>query len=167
MPEELAGAHTSLLWIARLYKKASSGTVREFCEFSGILGFSAACCLTVCVRQYFLGFFHTFQLLVSICICSILLFSPTLTVPELRLPLGCLYSARDVCDTRLPVATAVGHLYSNNWWRHGHLYFPKLWISLSCNVCVLFAFVLLLCFVWDRIAERFSFLDKFILVVDG
>lgn len=97
MPEELAGAHTSLLWIAHLYKKASSRTVREFCEFSGILGFSDACFLTVCVRQYFLGFFHTFQLLVSICFCSILLFTPTLTVPELRLPLGCLYSARGMC----------------------------------------------------------------------
>lgn len=99
MPEELVESHPfSLLWIAHLYKKqASSGTVREFCEFSGMLGFSAVCFLTVCVRQYFFGFFHTFQLLLSIYICSILLFSPTLTVPELILPLECLYCARGVC----------------------------------------------------------------------
>lgn len=66
MPEELVGSHSfPLLWIAHLYKKASYGTVREFCEFRGCLGFSDACFLTGCVRWCFFGFFYTVQLVIG------------------------------------------------------------------------------------------------------
>lgn len=104
-------------------EKASSGIVREFCEFSGVLGFSSAGFLTVCVRRCFFGFFHTFQLVIGkhLCFFNFALQSHCYSAWACTAFGGAwLYSARGVCDTRLPVATSVGHLYSNDWWRHGN-----------------------------------------------
>lgn len=117
----------------------------EFCEFSGFLGFSAACFLTVCVRRCFFGFFYTFQLVIGkhLYLFHFALQSHCCSAWAYTAFGGAwLYSARCVwyqvaCSNffwslvqQWPVKT----------WQLA-CYFPALWTSLICVVYVLFLFL--------------------------